>query len=358
MSLRRGGRMADWLLWGAVAVGGIWLLLRFVLPWLAPFLLALALAALVEPAVKLLTGRLRLPRWGASALCVLALAGGVLGLLGAALWRLVYEAGLLLGRVPMLLAGLPTLAGRLERWSYRFLMALPVQLREIVKTALEDLLEEGIALPNRLYDALAGAAGALVSALPAAALFLFTTALACYFISSRWPELQEGAYRLMPPAWREPLRLGWREVKRTLGGWLRAQGALMLVTFGELAVGLLLLRVELFLLLAALTALVDALPVFGTGTVLLPWAAAALLAGRTGLGLGLLALYAVVSLVRSLLEPRLVGKGMGLPPLGALVAMYVGFQALGVAGMLLAPLASALACQLWRLLRSKRAEEA
>ena len=87
--------------------------------------------------------------------------------------------------------------------------------------------------------------------------------------------------------------------------------------------------------------------VFGTGTVLLPWAVLALLGGDVRMSVGLLVLYSVISLVRSLLEPRLVGARVGLPPLAALVCMYVGFQALGVLGMLLAPLAAVLARQLW-----------
>ncbi len=71
-------------------------------------------------------------------------------------------------------------------------------------------------------------------------------------------------------------------LREALGGWLKAQGLLMLITFGELAAGFLLLRVELSLLLAGLVALVDALPVFGTGTVLLPWAVLALLGATCG----------------------------------------------------------------------------
>ena len=111
-------------------------------------------------------------------------------------------------------------------------------------------------------------------------------------------------------------------LREALGGWLKAQGLLMLITFGELAAGFLLLRVELSLLLAGLVALVDALPVFGTGTVLLPWAVLALLGGDVRMSVGLLVLYSVISLVRSLLEPRLVGARVGLPPLAALVCMY------------------------------------
>lgn len=88
----------------------------------------------------------------------------------------------------------------------------------------------------------------------------------------------------------------------------------MLITFGELAAGFLLLRVELSLLLAGLVALVDALPVFGTGTVLLPWAVLALLGGDVRMSVGLLVLYSVISLVRSLLEPVWWGRGWGSLP--------------------------------------------
>ena len=105
-------------------------------------------------------------------------------------------------------------------------------------------------------------------------------------------------------------------LREALGGWLKAQGLLMLITFGELAAGFLLLRVELSLLLAGLVALVDALPVFGTGTVLLPWAVLALLGGDVRMSVGLLVLYSVISLVRSLLEPRLVGGAGGAPSPG------------------------------------------
>ncbi len=339
------------VLYGGLALGGLWLGTRFVLPWAAPFLAGGALAALVEPVVRVLTQRVRLPRWGAAALCIAVLAGSVLGAAALLLWRLVYEAGVLLARLPALLAGTSALVDWLDTWSYRVNMALPAPLREAVQGALAEVLEEGLSLPEHLYNGLAGAAAGVAGSLPGASLFLFTALLAGYFISAGWPDYREWLRGLLPASWREPVGRGWAEVRRTLGGWLRAQGLLMLVTFGELAAGLLLLRVELFLLLAALIALVDALPVFGTGTVLLPWAAAELLAGRLGLALGLAALYGVVSVVRSVLEPKLVGEQTGLPPLGALAAMYAGFQTFGVAGMILAPLLASVACQLWRLFR-------
>ena len=337
------------LLYAALALAGLWLALRFLLPWLLPFLLAFGLAALLEPAVRLLMERLHLPRRGAAALCTAALTAAVLGGLALVVWRVGYELSLLLGRLPTLLAGLPTLADGLERWAYRFLIALPVQFQTLARDALEGLLEQGIALPNRFYDRPGRAVTGLASALPAAALFLFTTVLATYFTSAGRPALLEPAAAACPCPRRWRTRLGRVAggLREALGGWLKAQGLLMLITFGELAAGFLLLRVELSLLLAGLVALVDALPVFGTGTVLLPWAVLALFGGRRADERGpACALLRYLSRAKPAGAPS-GGARVGLPPLAALVCMYVGFQALGVLGMLLAPLAAVLARQLW-----------
>lgn len=336
------------LLYAALLLAGLWLALDVLLPWTLPFLAAFGLAALLEPAVNLLTGRLRMPRWGAAALCTAALAAAVLGLLALVLWRAGYELSQLLSRLPALLAEAPRLTDGLERQLRRFLVALPIPLQEPVQEALEGLAEQGASLPGRLYNLLAGWTGALIAALPGAFLFLFTTILATYFTSAGRPALLAALGGLLPPPWRVRLSRAAAGLKGALGGWLRAQGLLMLLTFGELTLGFLLLRVDAALLLAGLTALVDALPVFGSGTVLLPWGAVSLLLGDLRAGLGLLGLYAVITVVRNLLEPRLVGKRMGLHPLAALACMYVGFQAFGVWGMLLAPLAAVLARQLWR----------
>lgn len=331
----------------ALLAGGLWLGLRVVLPWLLPFLAALGLSALLEPGVRLLTGRLRMGRRWAAGVCTAALAGGLLAGAGLLLWRGWYELTVLLDRLPALIAGLPELTGKLESRLYRFLVALPPSAREPVRTALENLMEQGTGLPARLYEQLTALAGRALSALPALALFLVTALLATYLMSACRPELLELARQHIPDTWRSKGRQLWGSLKKALGGWFRAQLVLMLITFGELTVGLLVLRVELALLLAGLIALLDALPVFGAAVVLVPWGVVALLSGHVLLGSGLLVLCGVVTLVRSLLEPKLVGNRVGLHPLAALAGMYVGFQTFGVAGMILAPLVLVLAKQLW-----------
>jgi predicted PurR-regulated permease PerM len=92
--------------------------------------------------------------------------------------------------------------------------------------------------------------------------------------------------------------------------------------------------------------LVDAFPILGTGTVLLPWALISALQGQTVRGIGLLSVYAAISLTRSVLEPKLLGNHLGLDPLATLVALYAGFRLWGFGGMLLAPLLAVVVTQL------------
>ena len=120
--------------------------------------------------------------------------------------------------------------------------------------------------------------------------------------------------------------------------WILAQCKLMGVTFLLLAPGLLLLRVPHAIAAALGISLLDALPVLGTGTILIPWSLLRLLQGDTAFGIGLLGIYATISLIRSGLEPKLLGQQLGMDPLLTLLCLYVGFRLWGIGGMLLAPL--------------------
>ena len=316
----------------------LWILLKLLLDWALPFLAGFALAALLEPLVRLMTDRLRFPRWAAAGLCTFLLI--LVFSLGLALllWRLWIELSPLLRDLPGLLAPFSAAGDRLALWTRRLLVAAPPDLRPTLQNGLDALSEQAAALPARLSAAAAAQTAALCSTLPRWGLGIFTAALATYFSSAGRPALMAFLWRQVPLERRADVRDGLFRLRSAAGGWLRAQILLALLTFSLLALGLLLLGVPSPMLPAAAAALTDALPVLGAGLVLIPWAALALLSGNLLLGLGLLGLCGLAAAVRSLLEPRLVGLQAGLPPLAALLAMYVGFRALGVAGMVLAPL--------------------
>lgn len=330
------------LLYVVLAVFALWIMAHFLLPWLLPFLLALALSTLLEPLVLLLTNKLALKRAPVSGLCTLTLAILLITVLTLFLSRSWYELGLLLGRLPTLLSGLPSLGSTFERWAYSFVVALPTQFQEFFQESIQNIISQGISLPNRFYDWLSGYVLSLITALPNLVLFLFTTLLATYFTSASRPTILSFLWARIPQRWRPQLQSAYRQSKVALIGWLKAQGLLILITLAQLAVGFLILKVEFALLLAAMVAVVDALPVFGTGAVLLPWALFSFFSGDRSHALGLVILYATIVLVRNVLEPRLVGEKLGLHPLVALLAIYLGFQIFGVLGMIFAPLLTVL----------------
>lgn len=327
-------RTAYWAVWAVL----LWLGVRYLLRWLLPFLLALALAAAVEPVIAWCRRRMGLKRGFTAAVVTIAVTGAILALAAVIVWQLIRQAAELLGQLPGLLAGLPGMTEDLRQRLEDFCAACPQWLRSWLEEvpALLGTLAAGVA--QRASGACITAAAALAAALPGVFLFCGTTALAVFFTAGSYPRVM-AFFRRQLGHRLDRARGVKANLLSTLGKWCRAQAILLGVTFCELLAGFLLMGQRYALLLAAVTALVDALPVFGTGTVLLPWAAVCLLAGQAPRAVALAALYAVISAVRSLLEPKVMAAQAGLPPLASLAAMYAGFRALGVAGMILLPMA-------------------
>lgn len=329
------------LLW----IGGAVVFFKFLLTPLLPFLLALALAAMAEPLVQKLRRGMRVSRSFAAMLVTTLLLLAFAGLLALPLARLAAELRAWSGRLPAAVAGFPDLwNGMLDRIGSWY-AASPSFLRSALDLFAGFFMERGPSLAGEAGAWLMGAASSVLSALPDLGLFLVTTVLAVYFTSLSYPAILAFLKRQLPPAWQDRCRDAARCFRSTVLRWLRAELLLLFTTFVLLLAGFWRMGLEYALLAAVFTALVDALPVLGTGTVLLPWAVICLLLGDTGRGVSLLTIYAVCMAVHSLLEPRLLAKQAGLPPITALLAMYLGFHFMGVGGMVLLPVLLLLAKQ-------------
>ena len=120
--------------------------------------------------------------------------------------------------------------------------------------------------------------------------------------------------------------------------YVKAYLMILFITFLQLLVGFLCLKIPYALTLAAIIDMIDILPVFGVGTVLVPWAALLLIQGEVYTGIGLLIVFAVIWVVRQVIEPKIVGHSIGLPPLVTLMGMYIGYKFMGFAGLFVFPL--------------------
>lgn len=330
-----------------VGIAAVWLTGKYLLGVLLPFLLGLLAALAVERPVRFLQDKMRLPRTPASVACVLMLYAALSLAVGALLRTLYRELTGFLRQLPELSRQVEPTIGQLEQRLLETVQKLPDGLGRGLHESLESFFENGAALGSRAYDRLFRLASGFLTAIPDVLLFSITTLLAGFLFSCELPKLRALYAARLPQPWQEKLGGAGRHLKSTLGKWLRAQLKLMLVTFFILTMGMMLLNVSYPLLFGLLTTLVDALPVLGTGTVLLPWSLAEFLKGQTRSGVGFLILYAAAALTRQSLEPRLVGKSMGLSPLITLAALYVGYRAIGVLGMIVFPISVMLLKQLF-----------
>lgn len=328
---------------------GLWLGLRYLLPLFLPFLVGTALALAAEPVVDLLQHRLRLPRGIAAFLGVgmaFTMVALVLLILAALLVR---ELGALAGILPNLTSTVRHGLTLLEDWLLGLAAAAPEGVEPVLTETVLELFSGGTALLDRFTAWLLNAATNLLGRLPGGAMGLGTAILSAFMICAKLPQLRGWLRRVRPRAWESRALPMLQRIRAALSGWLRAQARLMLITFSLVTAGFFLLRIPYAPLWAALVALVDAFPILGTGTVLVPWAVVCLLQGEMAQAAGLLGIYAAASLTRSVLEPKLVGRQLGLDPLATLLALYLGYRLWGILGMLLSPMLAVAAAPLAQL---------
>lgn len=302
-----------------------------------PFLLGAGLALAAEPAVRLLQRR-NLRRGlctaiAVSGICVLSLC--LLLILTAVLGRQLQR---LTSILPQMVETANQGTGALRQWLLALSDRLPPSIRSAAANWIHALFSSGASLWEQAAGRLPQIAGNLLSGVSDSLLWLITTITSAYMLSIRLPALRQWLQDKLPFSWRARILPTLRELRHALGGWLLAELKLAGMAFLFLCIGFLLLRVKNGFVWALLTTLVDAFPILGVGTVLIPWSLVCLLQGNTARGIGLLALYGAIWLIRSILEPKLIGKELGLDPLVTLIAIYAGWRLWGIPGMLFSPI--------------------
>ena len=325
-----------------------WIGVRFLLPLLFPFLLGGALALAAEPMVRFLSKRLKLRRGvavgiGVSAVfCLLVL---LILLLCALILR---EIGVLVGILPNLEDSLSGGLSALSAWALELASRLPPGLQGLLEEQIREFFSGSSQFLDEVFRFLLGFTGDILIQIPGSALVLGTAIVSSYMISFRLPRIREGIRRRLPRERLQKITEGLRHMKGALLGWLKAQLKLMGITFLILTMGLVLLRIPYAPVWGALIALVDAVPVLGTGTVLLPWILVSFLQGASARAVGLIGIYTVASLTRNIMEPKLLGSHLGLDPLVTLVVVYGGIKLWGLTGIILAPVLAVAAAQMLR----------
>lgn len=346
-----------WLFGILLIAAGVYLFFHYLFGALLPFFIAYLIALCLQPLARSLEKRAGISRKATVLLAVILIVAVLVLLCVLLVRRITGELGSLANAIGEFLARLREDPAYVEEIASRISECIPfVDVRPGVEGFLSDLDNRLTDLLGLLAERLSGSVlpflAGLAAFLPNALLTVLVVLLSAYYLAIDFRAFHAFLLSLFPPPVAKKL-CGLKRIVMEVGGsFFRAYGLIMLVTFSELFSALLLLGYRYAFLIALATAVIDILPVLGTGTVLLPWAAFLLLTGDTGGGVGLLVVYGVMTVVRQVIEPRIVGKYIGLPPLAALASMYLGLQLIGFWGLFLFPLAALL---LYRLLPGKGA---
>lgn len=323
-----------------------WLSFRFLMPLFSPFVLGTLLALLSEPMVSCLNRKLRVPR-GISTGIGVGISFTILAMLLLSLCAfLVRELGSLTRVLPDLEHTAKNGFSLVRSWLLQLSSHTPKSLQPVLEHNVNRFFSDGTALLDRATGYLLGLAGNLLTHVPDSALGLGTAVVSAFLISAKLPKIRLWLLRRIPRERLRMLVLSCRRMKAVLLGWLTAQCKLVGVGFLILFLGFVILRIPHALIWALGICLVDIFPVLGTGTVLIPWSLICLLQGDSPRAIGLAAIYIAVALTRSMLEPKFLGRHLGLDPLATLIALYVGFRLWGVGGIIAAPILTVAALQL------------
>jgi len=298
-----------------------------------PFIIAFILSSLIEPLVSFLEKKVKVPRKIGSVfsiLLVLTILGTILGLI---ITRLIKEITNVYEQINVIFGSMQQFfESMIERVNHLY-----ISLPKTISDTLDQYFAEAARNAQNVLRPLIDKITSFTLSLPQVLVFLVVTILATYFMTSDKNDINSFIDRQFPVQWMEKTRIVINNLFSALFGWMRAQLILMTVTFTELTIAFMILNIQNGLLLALIIAIVDALPVFGVGTVLIPWGLIDIISGNYQRGISMLLLYVIVLVVRQLIEPKIIGQQIGVHPLATLFSMYLGLQLFGIIGMIVGP---------------------
>ncbi len=312
----------------------------FVLPkiifFFMPFVIGFILSLIANPLVRFLEKKIKIKRkYGTVLMIMLVILGIVLACYGTGL--------LFMNGIHGFMAYLPTMYENAELELNTASAQLEALLHKIPAFAKLDfaelssmVLDEANILISSYKEPTFSAIGGIAKSIPDMFVKSIMGLLATYFFIADRDKITAAVERHLPDAVKEKIRMVYMHILHAVGGYFKAQFKIMFVVYVVITAGLMILRVDYAWLIGFGIAFLDMLPVFGTGTVLIPWAAVKIFSGNITMAAGMIILYVVALVVHQLIQPKLVGESVGLDPFAALFFMYIGYEVKGVIGMIIA----------------------
>lgn len=314
-------------------------IIKYVLGWIMPFVVAFAVSAIIVPAANKISQKFNISKKFAScfaAFIFYCFAVGLIILVGFGLYTALKN---LFFDIPYIYENdiAPTFAFIMSSLQ-NFLMdidpALSSSLQEFTTSFAQNF---GSTVSGISVNAISWLSS-YITKVPYFVAAVFISVIATFFIASDYENIRAFIIRQIPQKWHLFLQDVRQYSLKTLGKYLKSYLLIMTITFCELSLALLLLGVKNFVIIALIIAVFDIIPVCGSGGVLIPWSIFSLVQGRFAFGIGMLIVYAIITVIRQIIEPKIVGDQVGLPPVVTLMAMFLGIRFMGVIGLFAFPI--------------------
>ena len=303
---------------------------------LMPFIFGWFLATLANPLVRFFEEKLKIKRKAGSVLVIIIVISGICFLLYGAGQRLVREILGLLHVMPGMWQEI-----RIEfiafskKWS-KVIDSLPTEVVETAESLGDSIGSRIGVLVGELSMPTADAVSAFAGNIPGIVISAIMCLLSAYFFVAEKEYVPTVLKKIIPSAWRKRCLLLKQTTVDVMMGYLKAQLKIEIWIYLLVAIGLVLLKVRYGYLIAIPIAILDLLPVLGTGAIMIPWALFKLLSGDYIFALGLFVIWAVGLVLRQVIQPKIVGDVLGMEPIPTLILLYVGYKLAGVVGMIVA----------------------
>lgn len=328
---------------------------KYAFVYIFPFLVAAALAIFLQKPVRKISSKLHIKAHGAvSIIFVLLIVVSIVGVAVLLGWLVAGELEEFFDYLFSKFHSLNDVVETLKSFALQITAKLPQGISPTVDKYLlsffnklsgeSSVTGESSVIDMSMLSAPLSGAWSVVKGIPSVFLAILVTIISCVFMTSEYDLIKNTILGMIPECKGQKLVSSKQTVTRGVGKLIKAYLTLMLITFSEMFLGLNLMKIigvyegGYIAVIAFVTCVIDIIPVLGTGTVLIPWSVYCFVTGDIGLGVGLIIIYCVITVLRQIIEPKLVANQAGLPAVATIMAMFIGVRIFGAFGIILLPL--------------------
>ncbi len=311
-------------------------LLSYLPTLLLPFIIAIIIAIIIEPVVVFFETKTKLNRSLSVAVSLISIIGGFIYLISLITTNIMQEISKM---IPQLMEYSDGVAQKIVVAISDFkLFFLQLNLPSEMQNTMQNSLQNIFAIMHKFLESSVNLLAKVLTSLPQMFIVIMIASVATFFIIKDRALIKAFFLQLIPKNARPKTKNVVTELFKSFLGFIKAYSILITITAIITMVGLKILGVKYVLTIGVIVGLLDILPILGPGTLFIPWIIWEFVAGNTGLGISLIVLYAIVSIVRQFIEPKIIGDNIGLHPLATLFSLYVGLKLGGIIGLFLGPI--------------------